>query len=113
MGQEINLNWRLVLQERQRVADGAGGYAETWVDLGTLWGDVQARGVSATEVSAGSTSLVRYRIMVRGASEGDPQRPQVGQRFRNGAKVYTIDSVSENDPNGMYLLCWAREEVLA
>ena len=113
MGAKIHLHWPLELEERQRSADGAGGFVETWVQLGTLWGDVQARGVSATEVSAGAMTRVRYRVIVRGAPEGDPKRPKTGQRFRNGAKAYTIDSVSENDPSGMYLVCWAREEVLA
>jgi head-tail adaptor len=113
VGKSISLNWPLRLEERQRTADGAGGFSETWVELGLLWGEVQARSASATEVTAGSTSLVRYRIYVRGAAEGDPKRPKVGQRFWNGAKVYVIDSVSENDPHGSYLTCWAREEVLA
>ena len=113
MGQQISLNWPLTLEERQRVADGSGGFSETWVELGMLWGDVRARGASATEVTAGATSLVRYRIFVRGAPEGNAKRPEVGQRFRNGSKAYTIDSVSENDPQGTYLMCVAREEVLA
>ena len=113
MGQQISLNWSLTLEERQRTADGAGGFTETWIELGQLWGDVRARGASATEVTAGTTTLARYQIFVRGVAEGNPKRPKVGQRLRNGSKAYTIDSVSENDPRGMYLLCIAREEVLA
>lgn len=112
MARPVLLNWRLFLEERQRVSDGAGGFSETWVQLGQLWGEIQTRSVQATEVSAGGTSLERHRILVRGAAEGDPRRPLTGQRFRNGSKAYTIDSVSENDASGMYLLCWTREEVL-
>ena len=108
-----SLNWALVLEERQRVADGAGGFSETCVALGTLWGEVQARGASVTEVSAGATSLARYRIYVRGAALDDPKRPRVGQRFRYDDRAYTIDSVSESDPSAMYLMCLAREEVLS
>ncbi len=113
MGSDIKLNWVLRLEEKQRVPDGAGGFTETWVGLGKLWAQVASRGVSATEVTAGSTSLARYRIFVRGASVGDPQRPQVGQRFRGVNRYYAIDSVSESDPSGAYLICMAREEVLA
>lgn len=113
MGRQISLNWPLTLEERQRTADGSGGFTETWVELGMLWADVRARGARSTEVTAGATTLVRYQIFVRGAHEGDPKRPQVGQRFRNGSKAYTIESVSENDPRGAYLLCVAQEEVLA
>ncbi len=108
-----SLNWALVLEERQRVADGAGGFNETWVTLGTVWGEVQARGARVTEVSAGATSLARYRIYVRGAPKDDLKRPKVGQRFRYGDSAYTIDSVSESDSSAMYLMCLVREEVLS
>lgn len=113
MGQDVSLKWQLALEDRQRIPDGSGGYSESWVPLGTVWAHVQARGVSATEVSAGSTTLVRYKITVRGAPEGSPKRIKTGQRFRNGSKVYTVDSVSESDATGLYLVCSARKEVLA
>jgi head-tail adaptor len=113
MARPIRLSWPLVLEERQRVADGAGGYTETWVEVGMLWGDMQSRGVSATEATAGAISRIRYRIIVRGAPEGSQMRPQIGQRFRNGGRAFAIDSVSESDPSGIHLECWAREEVLA
>ena len=112
MTRPVLLNWLLILEERQRVSDGVGGFLETWVQLGQLWGEIQTRSVQATEVSAGTTSLERHRILVRGAAEGDPRRPAAGQRFRNGSKAYSIDSVSENDASASYLLCWTREEVL-
>ena len=110
---QVNLNWRLTLEERQRVADGAGGFSDTWVVLGQLWGDVQSRTGLASEVAGGTTSRVRHRIVVRGAAEGAPERPKTGQRFRNGSRIYIIDSVSELDATGIYLVCWTREEVLS
>jgi len=69
VGQDISLNWPLKLEERQRVADGSGGFSENWVELGMLWGDVQARSANATQVSAGSTTLARFQIIVRGAPQ--------------------------------------------
>jgi head-tail adaptor len=109
----VSLNWPLTLEQRQRVPDGGGGFAETWVVLGQMWGEVHSRGVRATEVEAGALSRIRYRIVVRGAADGSVMRPKTGQRFRNGAKAYAIDSVSEMDASAVYLECWAREEVLA
>ena len=60
MARPVLLNWRLFLEERQRVSDGTGGFSETWVQLGQLWGEIQTRSVRATEVSAGgvATSVI-------------------------------------------------------
>ena len=110
---QVNLKWKLALEERQRVADGAGGFADTWVVLGHLWGDVQSRSSSTSEVIGGTTSKVRQRIVVRGVAEGAVERPKIGQRFVYGQRVYAIDSVSEMDGSGIYLVCWTREEVLS
>ena len=45
------LTRRLVLEAPERVADGAGGYTETWVARGTLWAEVVPRG-AGREVDA-------------------------------------------------------------
>jgi len=104
------LSRTLVLEGPQRVADGAGGFVEAWVALGTLWAEVVAgagREVAGQEVTLTS---VPYRITVRGAPQGAPSRPRPEQRFRDGARVFHISAVSERDPGGRYLVCFAREE---
>ncbi|MBR9863093.1 MAG: head-tail adaptor protein [Rhodobacteraceae bacterium] len=112
MVRHVELNRKLTLERRQRVSDGAGGFERNWVALGEVWADVQMRSVRVTEVSAGTTALERHRIIVRGAPQGDPQRPMPGQRFVEGSRIYGIESVTEHDHAGLYLLCWTREEVL-
>ncbi|MEM6618561.1 MAG: head-tail adaptor protein [Pseudomonadota bacterium] len=107
-----HLNWPLRLEERQRVADGAGGFSETWVLRGNLWGDVVVRGVSEADAAAGEFSRVRYRITLRGAQEGDPARPRVGDRLVSGSRIFDVEAVTEKDATGRYLVAWAREEVL-
>ena len=42
------LNRILVLEAPERVADGAGGYDETWVAQGELWAVVRLRSGSET-----------------------------------------------------------------
>lgn len=113
MSGSISLNWPLQLEEQQRVPDGAGGYSETWVGLGQIWGDIRTRGVAGGAAAAGELNRVRYRIFVRGAAEGAPMRPKVGQRLRSGTRAFEIDAVTEMDATGVYLVVWAREEVLA
>ncbi|MEH6776306.1 MAG: head-tail adaptor protein [Cereibacter changlensis] len=106
----VELGRALVLERPVRVADGAGGHAESWVALGTLWAEVapgSGRDVAGEEVTLAS---VPCRITVRAAPFGAPSRPVAGQRFREGGRVFAILAVSERDAGGRYLTCFAREE---
>ena len=105
------LNRQLVLEAPTRVADGAGGFGQTWAVLGTLWADVAAR--TGREVTDGTAQLssTRYRITVRAAPYGAASRPKPEQRFRDGARVFQIEAVADRDPSGRYLTCYATEEV--
>lgn len=107
------LNRRLELQERQRAADGAGGFVERWVGLGTLWGDMQsgAGGRGGDDLTA--LSEVKYRVTVRGAPAGAPSRPRPGQRFLLGARVFRIEAVADSEPDGRFLTCLTREELVS
>ena len=105
------LNRSLVLEEPVQVADGAGGFALSWAVVGTLWGEIKAgsgRDPAGVEITL---ATVPYRIIVRGAPVGSPRRPVPEQRFRDGTRVYHIVAVTEWDPDGLYLSCFAREEV--
>ena len=105
------LNRSLVLEAPVQVADGAGGFGLTWATVGTLWGEVKAgsgRDTAGVEITL---ATVPYRVTVRGAPVGSPRRPLPQQRFRDGTRVYNIVAVTERDPDGLYLSCFAREEV--
>ena len=85
-----------------------------WVALGVLWAEVRA-GTGREREAAGlyTVSTVPYRITVRGAPHGAPSRPRSDQRFRDGERIFRIMAVTERDPQGTYLECFAREEVSA
>ena len=109
----VKLTRRLTLEEPQRLADGAGGFTVVWAALGALWAEVlpgSGREAAGEEVVLASVS---YRISVRGAPVGSDARPKPEQRFRDGTRLYTILAVTERDPAGRHLLCFAREEVPA
>ena len=114
MSRRVLLNRRLVLEEPQRVPDGAGGYSEMWVALGVLWGEVR-HGTGREREAAGlfTVSSIPYRITVRAAPHGAPSRPRPDQRFRDGERIFRILAVTERDPEARYLECFAREEVAA
>ncbi len=107
---EPDLSRPLVLQAPTRLSDGAGGYAETWAPLGTLWAEV--RPVSGGEYAGPETALSRIslRITCRAAPQDAPSRPRPGQRFLDGARVYAIAAVTEADAAQRFLVCYAREE---
>ncbi len=105
-----HLTRRLVLEGRVNLADGAGGFTQSWAVLGTVWAEVLAgtgRDVPGEEITLSS---IPYRITVRGAPQGAPSRPKAEQRFRDGARVFGIIAVTERDAAGQYLTCFAREE---
>ena len=108
-----HLNRKLVLEAPIRVADGAGGFAETWEALGAVWAEITARSGSERSIAGVPVSRVGYRIVVRGAPEGSSMRPSPDQRFVEGARRFVIRAVADRDPQGRYLTCFADEEVAA
>ena len=106
------LNRALVLEAPERVADGAGGFIEGWIVLGTLWAQIEARTGRETAAAGAPISRMAWKIVVRGAPFGSPERPRPEQRFRDGDRVYVIQAVAERDPDGRYLTCFADEELV-
>ena len=109
----IQLNRKLILEAPERVPDGAGGFSKGWTPLGELWAEVIARTGREKQGEAVPVSTVGYRITVRGAPVGASNRPLPDQRLREGARVFRILAVTERDPGGRYLTCFAEEEVAA
>lgn len=97
----------------QRVADGMGGYRETWVSLGLVWADIQPGTGRIAGGEFHATATTPYRIILRWMAPGSPDRPQPEQRLREGSRVFRILAVSEEDPHGLYLNLSAVEEVVA
>lgn len=108
----VRLNRPLVLEGTQRSPDGAGGFIETWEARGTLWADLRARTGREAEGEGVSVARAAFRITVRAAPQGSPQRPEPGQRLRDGARIFTILSVTEQDAEARFLTLWAEEEVV-
>lgn len=107
------LNRQLVLEAPERVPDGAGGFIEVWSELGVLW--AQMKPGTGVERAGEFVTLasVPWKITVRAAPEGSPRRPRPEQRFREGTRVFRILAVAEADAGAHYLICFAREEVVA
>lgn len=112
MNKRIRLSRRLVLESRQNLSDGLGGYLTSWKQLGTLWADVLARSGREDFIAGQAQPRVRFRILVRAAPAGAPSRPRPDQRFREGARIFNILTVTDADPEGRFLEIEAEEGVL-
>ncbi|MBA3910616.1 MAG: phage tail protein [Rhodobacter sp.] len=106
-----HLNRGVVLEGVVRTPDGAGGYTEVWMTLGTLWAEFRPGSGGDVPGEEQILSAVPYRITVRGAPSGSASRPRAGQRFREGDRLFPILAVTEADPAGRFLTCFAREEM--
>jgi head-tail adaptor len=102
------MNRRLMLEAPQRTPDGAGGFVETWVTLGSLWGAVELRGAGRDLDQA---SRLQLKVHVRTAPHGALSRPGPEMRFLDGDRVYWIETVHEAFPHDGTLTCFAYEEV--
>ncbi len=104
------LGRKLALEALQRFPDGAGGYLEDWVTLGSLWAEVKPGTGRETEEDFLTLSTVPYRITVRASPPGSLSRPQADQRFREGNRVFRILAVADADTHGRFLTCFTLEE---
>ena len=102
-----HFNRKLILEAPTRVSDGAGGFSESWVALGIIWGEVLPRG-AGREVEA---SELKLKVTVRAAPQGAPSRPTAAMRFRDRDRIYRIEAVTEAEAAGRFLVCFVKEEV--
>lgn len=106
------LTRQLVLETAERSQDGAGGYSETWQELGTLWAELRPKSGRLVNGQVGELSSGGFKVTIRGAAQGQESRPRAGQRFRAGARVFRIESVTEADAQARYLVCHCNEELV-
>ncbi|RVV98999.1 head-tail adaptor protein [Mesobaculum littorinae] len=109
----LTLTRKLVLEERRRSPDGAGGHKESWIALGAHWGELRLATARDQAGLAAPGALTRWRITLRAMPPGAPSRPRPGQRFCLGARVFAIRAVAEVEPEARFLMCVAEEEISA
>lgn len=105
-------NHRLVLESPVRTPDGGGGFALSWAEAGALWGEIEVRGAVEPALGDRPAARVTHRITLR-AELGPGRRPEPGQRFRLGARIFAILGVAEGDPAGATLIVHAEEGPLS
>jgi SPP1 family predicted phage head-tail adaptor len=83
---------RVVIEAPQRTGDGAGGFAETWGAVATVWARVSARGGSERVRADRLASAVTHDITIRWRTGVLPT-----MRVRLGARVLEIIATVEDE----------------
>ncbi len=107
----VSLSRPLLLMQSQRSPDGAGGFSQTEVALGTVWAQMRPMTGRNTAQGGAALSLQRFKITVRAAPVDSPERPRPDQILMDGDRRFLIQSVAELDDFGRILICHAVEEV--
>jgi head-tail adaptor len=106
------LTRQLVLENPDRIQDGAGGYSESWTALGTHWAELRAKSGRLADGQTGQLSATGFQVTLRAAPLGQESRPRAGQRFRAGTRLFRIEAVTEADVQERYLVCHCNEELV-
>lgn len=95
----------LALEAAVAVSDGAGGHAENWQEMATMFARLEP--VAAGERFGADQRLERitHRVTLRSRAE-----ISAGMRFRRNGRVFLIVSVHDPDETGRYLVCRTRED---
>lgn len=99
------LRLRLTLEKATPTADGAGGRTLTWNAVATLSAEVTPVKAEERIVGEGLGDLTQQRIVIRRRDD-----VAAGDRFRLGARLFRIRSVSDPAEDGRFLVCLADEE---
>ena len=99
-----SLRSELALQANTSVPDGLGGYAESWVEIATVFAKIEP--VSATSRFGPDQTMetVTHRITMRWRSG-----VAAAMRFVRQGRIFDIVTVHDPDDTGRYLVCRAKE----
>ncbi|MEM7619807.1 MAG: phage head closure protein [Pseudomonadota bacterium] len=98
------LRRRLDIEQLNRVSDGAGGYATSWVNVDTVWAKVEPKIGRERLIAEQVSSRTNYDIVIRYRSDITAE-----MRFRDGTQVFHILSFFDENDQKSYLKCICEE----
>jgi SPP1 family predicted phage head-tail adaptor len=99
------LRLQLTLEKATATPDGAGGATLAWAAAATVFADVTPLKAEERVAGEGLADITLQKIVIR--HRGDVE---AGDRFRLGARLFRIRSVTDPAEDGRYLVCLAEEE---
>jgi len=102
------LRHRLVIESPQRVNDGAGGAITTWLEVATIWANVQP--VTAREQRSADqrTQKTSHRITVRYREDINST-----MRFTGEGRIFDIEAIINDAERDHWLVCFCVEGITA
>ena len=98
------LRTELALEKAVPVGDGAGGHAENWSEVATVFGRIEPVRADSRFGAGQRLETVTHRITLR-FRDG----VESGMRFVKGNRRFEIVTVHDPDETGRYLVCRAQE----
>lgn len=95
----------LSLEAATPVPDGAGGHAQDWAEIATLFARVEPLAAESRFGADRMLETVTHRVTMR-SREGIAS----GMRLRRRGRMFAILTVHDPDETGRYLVCRVREE---
>lgn len=98
------LHTELIVEDAIESGDGAGGVVRAWVEVATLFAHVEPVRARVRYGADQRQVDITHRITMR--HRADIFRRM---RFRRGERVFAIETITDPDETGRYLVCETRE----
>ena len=99
-----SLRSELALQANTPVADGLGGYAESWAEIATVFARIEPVSSTSSYGPDQTVETVTHRVTLRWRNG-----VAAGMRFARQGRIFDIVTVHDPDDTGRYLVCRAKE----
>jgi SPP1 family predicted phage head-tail adaptor len=101
-----SLSRELVLEKPEVTSDEAGELVESWVEIATIWAQIEPMGSGLRILGEQGMPEVTHRITLRMRSD-----IETAMRLRKGLRIFQILTMHDPDDSGRYLVCRVREEL--
>jgi SPP1 family predicted phage head-tail adaptor len=95
---------RLTLEAPARIGDEAGSATTTWSSLGDVWGALTPRSGREIADADGLSARIDHELEIRWRND-----ITATMRFRDGATVYVVHAVKDDDTRRRRLICLVEE----
>ena len=103
------LNRRITLQRQSNVQDSYGGPVCTWLNVATIWADIQPLTGRELESAQRMASEISHQITVRYQSTLTDIRVVSGYRALYKARIFNIHAALNEDENNVLVTLLASE----
>ena len=103
------LNRRITLQRQSNVQDSYGGPVRTWLNVATIWADIQPLTGRELESAQRMASEVSHQIVVRYQAIFADTRQVAGYRALYRSRIFNIHAALNEDESNVLVTLLASE----